>query len=281
MLNFALIGAAGYVAPKHMKAIKDVGGHLLLAHDVNDSVGVLDSYFKTTAFATNDFEFKSLLQQYRDDIDYFVVCTPNYEHLSHCYMGVIGARADVICEKPIVRTERELDMLNELIYKTGNNVHPILQMRYAATPPPVKPGLTKSIIRVNYYTPRGDWYHKSWKGDIRKSGGIATNIGIHLFDWLMNHYGNEDDYGIEEYDEDNVRGWVSLEHALVMFRLSTDLRHRPNREFIIDDQLFDLTDKFNHLHTKAYEEIINGNGLCPEDCRPSIRLTGKLRQLCM
>ena len=280
MPNFALIGAAGYVAPKHMKAIKDIGGHLLLAHDVNDSVGVMDSYFKSTIFASNDFEFKSLLQQYRDRIDYFVVCTPNHEHLNHCYMGAIGAKADVICEKPLVRSERELDMLNEMIYKTGKNVYPILQMRYAATPPPLQPGV-QSIIRVNYATPRGDWYHKSWKGNFKLSGGLVTNIGIHLFDWLLHHYGNEKAYGIEEDDGNTVRGWVSLEHAMVLFTLSIAPQHRPQRSFIIDDQLFDLTDKFDHLHTKAYEEIINGNGLCPEDCRASIRLTGKLRQLCI
>lgn len=279
MLNFVLIGAAGYVAPKHFKAIKDVGGHLLIAHDVSDSVGILDSYFKDTIFTANTFEFKSLLREYRDDIDYFVVCTPNYEHMKHCYMGAIGAGVDVICEKPLVLHEREIDMLNEMISTTGRKVHPILQMRYAATPPYFPFG-RRVLIRVNYNTPRGPWYHSSWKGDPQLSGGLVTNIGIHLFDWLIQHYGNEDDYKIEEITDDSVRGWVSLEHAIVMFRLSVSPLHRPKRTFLIDDELFDLTDKFNDLHTKAYEEIINGNGLCPEDCRASIRLTGKLRQLC-
>jgi len=285
MTNFVLIGAAGYVAPKHIKAIKDNGGNLIAAHDVHDSVGILDSYFRDCYFTPSKPAFETWVYDHKDEIDYFVVCTPNYMHYRHCLMGLLKAEANVICEKPVVLNLHDIELLQDTCNRTGRTISPILQLRYGLVPQPFEPG-KKPALYVRYYTPRGQWYHESWKGNRMKSGGLMTNIGIHLFDWLFLYYGKVQSCEFELYTNETCSGWLNLEKADVEFHISICKYMQPSRRIRIypegrfgdEFEDYSLAGNFNDLHSHSYAKILEGNGFTLEDCIPSIEFVEKFRE---
>ena len=279
MTKFALIGAAGYVAPRHMKAIKDVGGELVAALDPHDSVGILDSYFPDCLYFRETERFDRWLSKH--PVDYVSIASPNYLHDSHCLMAMRNS-ADVICEKPLCNYERNIDNLAEWELKTGKKVNVILQCRLhpAAVGMKSKTSTGFCPVNVNYRTPRGNWYLRSWKGDIEKSGGLPTNIGVHLFDlcgWLFGDL--KDNGGIEKttvVKPDEASGSFELERAVVSWHLSTK-QGPPARIFNVGSDSIDLTTGFTDLHTESYRNILSGKGFGIEDARPSIRIVEKIR----
>jgi len=278
--RFALIGAAGYVSPKHMKAIKEVGGELVVACDLNDSVGILDSYFPECEFFTREEEFINYIK--RNNIDFLSICTPNHMHMNHCLMG-LNLGVDVICEKPLVVEDWNLSYLKIKEQKTGKKIYNVVQLRYDENIILMKekykniPNLKVNII---YFTPRGKWYDKSWKNDIDKSGGIITNIGIHLFDLLLWMFGDVKSYSLYNIKRKSVSGYLYMERVIIHFFLSIDPKHdisfKPLRFMSIlgdlDDDIIDL-DNLPNLHTDVYKNILKGNGYGIEDIEKSIKLT--------
>lgn len=295
MKNFALIGAGGYIAPRHMKAIKDTGNNLIAALDKNDSVGILDSYFPDADFFTEFERFdRHIEKQKRKGIktDFVSVCSPNYLHDSHIRFGLrIGA--NVICEKPIVLNPWNLDALAEIEKETGNKIFTILQLRLHPAIIALKekiasePKGKKHVIELDYITSRGHWYFASWKGDIQKSGGIATNIGVHFFDMLMWIFGDVTENIVTQHSKDTASGILNLEKATVKWRLSIDVNVLPEkvraagkrtyRILNIDGESFEFSEGFTELHTKSYEEIIAGNGFPLSETRKSIELVHEIR----
>ena len=260
MSRFALIGPAGYIAPRHMKAIKDVGGELVAALDPHDSVGVLDSYFPDCSFFTEFERFDRHCEKLRREgkgVNYVSICSPNYLHDAHMRFALrIGA--DAICEKPLVLNERNLDAIKALEEETGYRVWGVYQLRYHPEVRRMKdfvdlrPGTFD--VEIDYRTPRGRWYAHSWKGNIEKSGGVETNIGCHLFDIVAYLF------GIKEVD------WnLSIEPG------------EPKRLFKINGDPFDLNGGFNDLHTEVYRQILAGNGIGIEDVRESVRICETIR----
>jgi UDP-N-acetyl-2-amino-2-deoxyglucuronate dehydrogenase len=278
MATFALIGAAGYIAPKHLQAIQNVGGQLVAALDPHDSVGVLDTYFPRCLYFREPERFDRWLS--RHPVDYVSVCSPNYLHDAHCLMG-LRSGADVICEKPLVLNERNLDNLAYWEQKTGKRVNVILQCRLHPASIRAKrlinPALT-SNISIDYSTPRGLWYSQSWKGDVEKSGGLVTNIGIHLFDlagWLM---------GFPDYHDliakDYSVGHFYFGATSVIWQLSTSMSKGSSRMFDVFGDThcsLDLTTGFAELHSGSYYKIVNGMGYGIEDIRFATRITEAIR----
>jgi len=282
MKNFVIIGAAGFVAPKHMKAIKDVGGNLIAALDSHDSVGVLDSYFPDCQYF-NEFERFDRYCSKNGSIDYVSICSPNYLHDSHCRFALrIGANA--ICEKPLVLNERNLDGLLEMEQRYEKKINCILQLRLNKDLIELRDKIQKEEIvdhnpKLIYYTPRGDWYKYSWKSNKEKSGGMISNIGIHLFDMLQWVYGEPIAYNIISIiDNDTIEGDLQCNNALIHFELSIDKHNEPIRILKLDGYSYSFTKGFTDLHTKSYKEILKGNGFGIEDVRPSIRICEKLRE---
>lgn len=295
MKNFALIGAGGYIAPRHMKAMKDTGNNLIAALDKNDSVGILDSYFPDADFFTEFERFdRHIEKQKRKGIetDFVSVCSPNYLHDSHIRFGLrIGA--NVICEKPIVLNPWNIDALAEIEKETGNKIFTILQLRLHPAIIALKekialePKSKKHLVQLDYITSRGHWYYASWKGDIQKSGGIATNIGIHFFDMLMWIFGSVTENIVTQHSKDTASGILNLEKATVKWRLSIDVNALPEkvrasgkrtyRILNIDGESFEFSEGFTELHTKSYEEIIAGNGFPLSETRRSIELVHEIR----
>lgn len=295
MKNFVIIGAGGYIAPRHMKAIRDTGNNLLAALDKHDSVGIIDSYFPDADFFVEFERFDrhiSKLKRQGVHIDYVSVCSPNYLHDAHIRFGLrIGA--GVICEKPLVLNPWNLEALLEMEKETGGNVYTIMQLRYH----PAVMALRKKIqsgpagkryqINLDYITPRGHWYHTSWKGDIHKSGGIATNIGIHFFDMLLWIFGDVKESTVHRHSFDNASGKLILEKADVNWFLSTDAVNLPQataqegrrifRSLTIDGECLDFSEGFNELHTVSYEEILKGNGFRMMEVKGSIDLVHAIR----
>jgi UDP-N-acetyl-2-amino-2-deoxyglucuronate dehydrogenase len=277
--TFALIGAAGYVAPRHIKAIKDVGGHLVAALDPHDSVGVLDQYFPGCLYFREPERFDRWLS--KNPVDYVSVCSPNYLHDCHSLMAMRNG-ADVICEKPLVCNERNLDNLAEWEVKTGRRINAILQCRLHPDTIRMKDRINKpACVDIEYCTPRGPWYHTSWKGDVEKSGGLPTNIGVHLFDLCHYLFGNWRSFDIEMASPDLHQGSVVYEHADVNWRLSTSITDRFSKQriFKIDSEMLNLTSGFDHLHSESYHDILNGRGYGIEDARDSIRLVEAIRNV--
>lgn len=279
MTTYALIGAAGFVAPRHMKAIHDTGGELIAVLDPHDSVGILDSYFPN-AFYFKEFErFDRFCSKACPD--YVVVCSPNYLHDSHCLFGLrIGAQ--VICEKPLALNERNLDALIDAEYEYGSRVWNILQLRLMECVPEMQRIVAHQGFRtatMTYHTPRGEWYDYSWKSDVSKSGGAATNIGIHLFDLILFLLG--DRVGIAEWNAEHRRenGMIVVgdDNVSVFIDLRIDKKVTAKRTFNLGATSFDLSTNFGDLHTKSYEEILKGNGFGIEEVRPAIRLCEMLR----
>jgi UDP-N-acetyl-2-amino-2-deoxyglucuronate dehydrogenase len=295
MKNFALIGAGGYIAPRHMKAIKDTGNNLIAALDKNDSVGILDSYFPEADFFTEFERFdRHIEKQKRKGIktDFVSVCSPNYLHDSHIRFG-LRVGANVICEKPVVLNPWNIDALEEIEKETGNKIFTILQLRLHPAIIALKEKVErekkekKYLINLDYITSRGHWYFSSWKGDIQKSGGIATNIGIHFFDMLMWIFGEVKESTVLKHSKDTSSGILELENASVNWRLSIDENQLPAeiksegkrtfRVLNIDGKSFEFSDGFTELHTKSYAEILAGNGFPISETRKAIELVHNIR----
>lgn len=293
--KFALIGAAGYVAPRHMKAIKETNNQLLVALDKSDSVGVIDSYFPNAAFFVEFERFDrhiDKLQQSGTDLDFVSVCSPNYLHDAHIRFGLrIGA--DVICEKPLVLNPWNVSTLAEKERETGRNIYTILQLRLHPSIQALKQKVAAASadkvydIDLTYLTSRGNWYYASWKGESSKSGGIATNIGIHFFDMLTWIFGSVQKNQVHLYTHDRAAGYLELERARVRWFLgiNSDLLpeavqvtgKRTHRSLQIDGEEFEFSEGFADLHTRSYEEILAGRGFRIADCEAAIQLTHDIR----
>lgn len=295
MKNFALIGAAGYIAPRHLQAIKDTGNNLVAALDKFDSVGIMDSYFPKADFFTEFERFDrhiDKLKRIGQKIDYVSICSPNYLHDSHIRFA-LRHHADAICEKPLVLNPWNVDALSEIEKETGKKVYTILQLRLHPNIIQLKKEVENApegkIFDVNltYITSRGKWYHHSWKGDEIKSGGIATNIGIHFFDMLLWVFGDIKNLKINSYEADKASGFLELKKARVNWMLSinendlpTEAKSKGKRTFRslkMDGSEIEFSDGFTELHTKSYLEILSGRGFGLNDARPSIELAHEIR----
>ena len=295
MKNFVLIGAAGYIAPRHLQAIKDTGNRLLAALDKNDSVGILDSYFPEADFFTEFERFDRHCEKLKRSgtrIDYVSVCSPNYLHDAHIRFGLrIGA--DVICEKPIVLNPWNIDALLELEKETGRNVYTILQLRLHPAVRALKEkvkntsGKKRLPVKLTYITSRGHWYHASWKGDIQKSGGIATNIGVHFFDMLLWIFGKVVENKVLSHTADTASGKLILENGEVDWLLSINSENLPAetkqagkrtyRSLIIGGEEFEFSEGFNDLHTVSYQKIMEGEGFPLSETRNTIQMVHDIR----
>ncbi|MFH1154346.1 MAG: Gfo/Idh/MocA family oxidoreductase [Pseudomonadota bacterium] len=295
--NFAVIGVGGYVAPKHLKAIKETGNNLIAALDRNDSVGILDSFSYETAFFTEFERFDRHAEKLRrlpnnERIHYVSICSPNYLHDAHIRFALrIGAHA--ICEKPLVLNPWNLESLKELEQETGKNVFTVLQLR---SHPAIKklrmaiaerPIAQKHEIVLTYITSRGNWYFNSWKGVQEKSGGITTNIGIHFFDMLIWIFGAVQSSALHLSNASKASGHIELETASVRWFLSVDRRDLPGsavqkgvstfRSITVDGDEIEFSGGFSDLHTMVYREILEGKGYGVDDARPSIELVSNIR----
>lgn len=298
MKNFALTGLAGYIAHRHLKAIKDTGNRLVAAVDPHDSVGIIDSYFPDAAFFTEVERFDRHLEKIRREkegqaVDYMTICSPNHLHDAHIRLAMrVGA--DAICEKPLVLNPWNLDVLQELEEEYGQRVWTILQLRVHPSLIQLKKrieaekGKKRHKIRLTYITSRGTWYHYSWKGDQEQSGGIGTNIGIHFFDMLMWLFGPAQTTELYVREPNRMGGYIELPNADVEWFLSLEPEDIPNRAdedqrtfrtISVDGEEIEFSGGFTDLHTKVYEETLNGNGFGIEDARPSIELVHKLRTM--
>lgn len=297
MKNFALIGAAGYIAPRHFQAIRDTGNNLVAALDKSDTVGVIDSYFPNADFFTEFERFDRHLDKLKRQgtpVDYVSICSPNYLHDSHIRFA-LRQGADAICEKPLVLNPWNVDALAEIEKETGRKVYTILQLRLhpsiIALREKVLNGPKDKIYDVDltYITSRGHWYHISWKGDQSKSGGIATNIGIHFFDMLIWVFGAVKKIDVNELKLDVGSGYIELERARVNWKLSINYDHIPEnikkqgkrtyRSLTMNGAQIEFSDGFTDLHTISYQEIIKGNGFGLQEARPSIELAYGIRNL--
>lgn len=297
MKKFALIGAAGYVAPRHMKAIKETGNQMVACLDPNDSVGIIDSYFPEASFFTEFERFDRHIDKRRrnnDPIDMLSICSPNYLHDSHVRFG-LRAGCDVICEKPLVLNPWNIDSLQEIEKETGNKVSTILQLRLHPSVIALKKKLAASKsqqkldVDLTYITSRGQWYHRSWKGNLDKSGGIATNIGVHFFDLLHHLFGAVQDCQLHMSDANTAAGYLEFELARVRWFLSIDTNtlpaeirlkgQRTYRSLQLNGEEFEFSGGFTDLHTKSYENILSGNSFSLEDNRVAIETVAKIRNM--
>jgi UDP-N-acetyl-2-amino-2-deoxyglucuronate dehydrogenase len=297
-MNFGLIGAAGFVAPKHMQAIYDTGNTLVAAVDPHDCVGRLDSFFPDARFFTEIERFDRYLEKVRrgpaeNRVEYISICTPNYLHDAHTRLA-LRVRAHAICEKPLVISPWNLDTLEELEAEYGTRVYNVLQLRLIPSLVALKQQLSqqtpreKAEICLSYITRRGRWYDVSWKGSPDKSGGVALNIGIHFFDLLLWLFGNVEQSAVHLSEPRKMAGLLTLERARVRWFLSTDVDDLPEhvrdaggfayRSFTYDDQELEFSDGFQGLHTRVYEEILAGRGTGIRDARPAIELVHQINQ---
>jgi UDP-N-acetyl-2-amino-2-deoxyglucuronate dehydrogenase len=295
MKNFALIGAAGFIAPRHLKAIKETGNNLVAALDKHDNVGILDSFFPNADFFTEFERFDRYLDKLKrngETVDYISICSPNYLHDAHIRYA-LRYGADAICEKPLVLNPWNLEALMEIEKETGRKLNTILQLRLhpgiIALRERIKSGPKDRVYDINlkYITSRGHWYHSSWKGDMSKSGGIATNIGIHFFDMLMWIFGEVSESIVHEMSDDHAAGSMKLKQANVNWFLSINYDHVPDeikaqgkrtfRTLSMEGEEIEFSDGFTDLHTKSYQEILNGNGYGLEAAMPSIKLVHSIR----
>jgi UDP-N-acetyl-2-amino-2-deoxyglucuronate dehydrogenase len=295
MKNFALIGAAGYIATRHMKAIKDTGNNLSVALDKFDSVGIIDSYFPEANFFTESERFDRHLDKMRGSesaIDYVSICSPNYLHDAHIRLALRNG-SDVICEKPLVLNPWNIDALAEVEKRTGKRINNILQLRLhpsiIALKEKVENGPKDKIydIDLSYLTSRGKWYFISWKGDNSKSGGIATNIGIHFYDMLTWIFGSVKQNVCHVSDEDKAAGFLELERARVRWFLSVNYDlipehikatgQRTYRSITVEGEEIEFSGGFTDLHTKSYEAVLEGNGFGLMEAKTSIDIVHDIR----
>ena len=296
MKNFAIIGAAGYVAVRHLRAIKETNNNLLVALDKFDSVGIMDSYFPDASFFVEFERFDRHIEKLRRIkdlyLDYVSICTPNYLHDSHIRMA-LRSGADAICEKPLVLNPWNIDALSDIEKEYDKKVYSILQLRLhpsiIALKDKIKKGPKDKVydIDLTYLTSRGNWYFTSWKGDITKSGGIATNIGIHFFDMLSWVFGDVKESRVHLHNHDRAGGYMEFEKARVRWFLSINDKllppeiakkgQRTYRSITVDNQELEFSDGFFDLHTKSYENILNGNGFNLQDAKKSIEIVHQIR----
>jgi len=297
MHNFALTGIAGYIAPRHLQAIHDTGSNLLAAADPHDSVGILDQYFPQAAFFTEFERFDRHLELLRRGpaegaVQYVSICSPNHLHDAHIRLALrVGANA--LCEKPLVLHPHNLDALEDLEHELGQKVYNVLQLRVH----PALLALRKKLlqepdrrrsVRLTYITSRGNWYRYSWKGDAEKSGGVATNIGVHFFDMLIWLFGGVQQSHVHVSKPERIGGTMELERADVQWLLSLDRDDLPEsvrgqqptyRSITVDGEEVEFSGGFRDLHTRIYEEMLAGRGFGIPDARPAIELVHRLRQM--
>jgi UDP-N-acetyl-2-amino-2-deoxyglucuronate dehydrogenase len=282
-MKFALIGAAGYVAPRHMKAIRETENELIAAADISDSVGILDSYFPHCKFFPTTHHFWEYLEDKK--VDYVTVCTPNCYHYIHSLNSMmIGA--DVICEKPIVTSTKLLEELQKGEENSGRRVNVVLQLRNSPEIIRIKESLDpnkRCKVDMTYVTPRGPWYQASWKGDQTRSGGLLYNIGIHLFDILLWLFGPCESHTISDRTNEKAQGTLTLKNADVDWFLSVNRHDLPNgpgayRSMTIDGEVHRFDKVFADLHTEVYRKVLEGEGFSLNDCYPSISLVEKLNR---
>lgn len=299
MKRFAMIGAAGYIAPRHMKAIKELGGTLVAAYDKSDSVGVIDSISPDSEFFTEFERFSHYIYQLQRNedtkVDYISICSPNYLHLSHITLA-LRMGCDVICEKPLVLNKADLEEIQLVEQETGKRLYNILQLRLHDAVISLKSQINKELLEnpdkqydceIQYITSRGKWYQESWKGDINKSGGIATNIGVHFFDLLYHLFGepiiNENDF----QGSHSSKGKLKFKNANVNWFLSVNSDDLPEevkgkqptfRAIQIGDELVEFSKGFTDLHTISYKEILEGRGFGGKEAICCIEMTESIRK---
>jgi UDP-N-acetyl-2-amino-2-deoxyglucuronate dehydrogenase len=302
-INFALIGAAGYIAPRHMKAIRETGNKLVAALDPYDGVGIMDSYFPDANFFIEPERFDRHLDKLRRiadstnsgehrKVDYVSICSPNYMHDSHIRLAMRNG-AFAICEKPIVLNPWNLDALHEIEKETGKKVFTILQVRIH----PMIKALREKILNspddkvynvdLSYITSRGKWYYRSWKGNIEKSGGIATNIGIHFFDLLTWIFGEVQENKVNLLQPEKAAGILRLKKANVRWYLSLDYQDIPSeikekenrtyRSLTVEGEEIEFSDGFTDLHTESYRQLLAGNGFGMKEARASVEIAHEIR----
>ncbi|MGB0505795.1 MAG: Gfo/Idh/MocA family protein [Pikeienuella sp.] len=292
--RYGLIGAAGYIAPRHLTAIKDTGGVLDVAYDINDSVGIMDRHFPDAAFFTEFERFSAYVDAERRagrGLDYIAICSPNYLHKSHMEFA-LRSGADVICEKPLVLNPSDLESLIELEAETGKKVNSILQLRLHKAiidlKAEIEAGPADKIHEVDltYFTSRGAWYHASWKGAEDRSGGIATNIGVHFYDMLAFMFGPLKKSVAHHRADDVAAGYLEFERARVRWILSVNRDHLPPhtpegqttyRSITVDGKEIEFSAGFTDLHTDSYNHVLSGKGFGLDQVRPSIELVSSLR----
>ncbi|WP_417782649.1 Gfo/Idh/MocA family oxidoreductase [Terasakiella pusilla] len=291
--HYALIGAAGYIAPRHMRAIKETGGELVSAYDPNDSVGIIDSYFPDARFFTEFERFDrhiDKLSRRGDKFDYIAICSPNYLHDAHCRFG-LRTGADVICEKPLVLNPWNVDALHEMEETTGQRIFSILQLRLHPAIIALKEKIAAQPDKIHdvdlsYITSRGRWYHMSWKGDVSKSGGVATNIGVHFYDMLGFIFGKCIKNVVHLRDETHNAGYLEFERARVRWFLSVNRDDLPEsvqgkqptyRSITVDGEEIEFSGGFTDLHTLSYQDILNGGGFGLDQVRPAIEIVSSIR----
>ncbi|MFH0761084.1 MAG: Gfo/Idh/MocA family oxidoreductase [Bacteroidota bacterium] len=305
MKSFGLIGAAGYIAPRHLRAISDTGNDLLWAVDPSDSVGILDQFFPNAEYYSDiracghgvypakagGIRKNQSLITHHSSLDYVSVCSPNYLHEEHIRWA-LEQGADVICEKPLVTDLHHLEEIERLEKASGRKVNTIMQLRLHPVVEEIRrmkeEGEGRKVVKLEYITARGKWYHNSWKGIEEKSGGITMNIGIHLFDLMIHQFGLMKSCRVILYQPDKAKGELELEHADVEWFLSIDDKdlpgsirekgHRAFRNITLNGQSVEFTDGFTELHTESYREILAGRGFGINDVRESLRVVETIRR---
>lgn len=300
MLNFALIGAAGYIAPRHMKAISDTGNDLVAALDKNDSVGIIDRYFPQADFFTEFERFDrhvDLRRREGNPVHYVSIASPNYLHDSHIRFA-LRSGADAICEKPLVLNPKNIDALETIEKDTGKKVNTILQLRLHPSLIALKERVSAALqadpdkvfeVDLTYLTSRGNWYFRSWKGETAKSGGIASNIGVHFFDMLAWIFGSVKESLVHVNQADTASGFLALQHATVRWFLSVNYDYIPDavkasgqrtyRSITVENQEVEFSDGFTDLHTESYRQIISGAGFGLQEARNSIQIVAEIRNI--
>jgi UDP-N-acetyl-2-amino-2-deoxyglucuronate dehydrogenase len=296
MKNFGLIGAAGYIAPRHMKAIKDTNNNLLAAFDKGDSVGIIDSYFPKADFFVEferfDRHIEKLKYEKNTYLDYVSICSPNYLHDAHIRFA-LRSGADAICEKPLVLNPWNIDKLQKVEEKTGKKIYNILQLRVHPSIIALKQKVenaiknTKFEVDLTYLTSRGNWYQTSWKGDEIKSGGIATNIGVHFYDMLSWIFGEVQENIVHVHEKDRAAGYLEFENARVKWFLSINSKYLPKkikeknqttfRSITINGEELEFSGGFTDLHTMVYKDILTGKGYGLDAARSAIEIVHDIR----
>ena len=296
MKNFALIGAAGFVAPRHLKAIKDTGSHLVAGLDKFDSVGILDSYFPKASFFTEFERFERYVSKLKYDnnykIDYVSICTPNHLHDSNIRFA-LQQDAHAICEKPLVLNPWNIENLSKIEQESGKQVFTILQLRHhpsiLALKHKIDQGPKDKVydIDLTYLTSRGNWYYTSWKGDVSKSGGVASNIGVHFYDMLSWIFGDVKANTVHLHNHDRAAGILEFKQARVRWFLSINAQTLPEyikakgqttyRSIKMDGEEIEFSDGFKDLHTESYQHILDGNGYGLKDAQTSIQIIHDIR----
>ena len=301
MKNFALIGASGYIAPRHMRAIKDTGNQLIAALDPYDGIGIMDSNFPEASFFTEFERFDRFVDKWHRDsgnkIEYMSICSPNYLHDSHIRFALKNG-ADAICEKPLVLNPWNINQLKLIEKETGQKIYNILQLRLHSSIIALKKRITRELkenpdrvydIDLTYLTSRGKWYFVSWKGDQSKSGGIASNIGVHFFDMLCWIFGSVEENIVHLKTADTNAGFLKLKNANVKWFLSVNYNYIPDeiknkglttfRSIKVDSDDIEFSGGFTELHTRSYEEIIKGNGFGLDEAYGSIETVSQIRNM--